>query len=113
MCSRITFPGLVEPGQFRRILAELDKQALLYRAGGDADRIEMLHPLEHRFDLIQFDFYLFAADCSLNIFEGGRQIAGFVDGIDDGQRDCRIHVAEGGEPHLPQQVVLQVFGGFP
>ena len=59
----------------------------LYRTGGDADRIEMLHPLEHGFDLIQFDFYLLAADCSLNILEGGGQIPGFVDGIDDGEGD--------------------------
>ena len=105
--------GFVEPGQVRRILAELDQQTLLHRTGGDADRIEMLHPLEHGFDLIQFDFYLLAADCSLNILEGGSQIPGFVDGIDDGKGDGRIHITERGEPHLPQQVVLQVLGGLP
>ena len=72
----------------------------------------MLHPLEYRFDLIQFNFYLFAADCSLNVLERSGQIAGFIDGIDDGKRDGGVHIAEGGETHLPQQVVLQVLGGF-
>ncbi|MNH14468.1 hypothetical protein D3C79_740600 [compost metagenome] len=106
-------PRLIEPGQIGRILSELDQQTFLYRAGGNTDRIEMLHPLEHGFDFIQFDFYLIAADCSLNILERNGQIAGFVDGVDDGEGNGGVQIAEGGQSHLPQQIVLQALGGFP
>ncbi|MNX29919.1 hypothetical protein D3C86_600710 [compost metagenome] len=106
-------PCLIEPGQIRRVLAKLDQQTLLHRARGYANRIEMLHPLEHGFHFIQFNFYLFTADCSLNIFERDGQVAGLIDGIDDGEGDGGIQIAERRQAHLPQQIVLQVLGGFP
>ncbi|MNG75991.1 hypothetical protein D3C79_345070 [compost metagenome] len=106
-------PCLIEPRQIRRILAKLDQQTLLYRASGDANRIEMLHPLEHGFHFIQFNFYLFTADCSLNIFERNGQVARLIDGIDDGEGNRGIQITERRQSHLPQQIILQIFGGFP
>ena len=43
------FGQFIEPGQIRRVLAKLDQQTLLHRARGYANRIEMLHSLEHGF----------------------------------------------------------------
>lgn len=96
----------------RVILIQLDQQTLLHRTGSNTDRIEVLNPLEYRLDLIEFHLYVITGDGSLDILQRNGQITGFVDGIDYGERDGGIHIAERCEPHLPQQIILQVFGGL-
>ena len=93
--------GLVQPGGVGGKMLQLNAQAFLYAAGGDADRVEMLNALQYRFHLVRFDFLFATGDGEQNILQILGQIAGVIDGVDNGQGDGLIGLTERSQMHLP------------
>ena len=89
---------------------QLQQQAFRRIAGADALGIEVLHPLEHRLGLGR-RHREFVAQSLTNVHQRQRQIAGLVDGVDDGGGDRHVAVVERRQPHLPVQIIAQGFAG--
>ena len=101
---------LLEPWRLFTELRKLDQQTVAQIFCGHAYRIETLDALQNGFDFLKLN--LVVAHAFQYIVEGDGQIAGVVNGIDNGRGNRAVGIGEGGEFHLPHQVILQRLGGF-
>ncbi len=91
-------------------LGELDQQAVAQIPCRHAHRIETLDAFQHRLDLIQPNVAV--AHAVEDILQRDGQVAGLIHGVDNRGRNSAIGIGEGGQLHLPHQVVLQRLGSF-
>ena len=88
-------------------LAKLHRQAFIQPARRHTRRIEVLNLPEHGLDLFQGHLLVPRVEALPDVFEGEREIAVVVDGIDERGRDGPVGVAESEHGHLPVKTILE------
>ena len=104
MASATRRPGV--SGRVRRQRLQLQLQAFLQRARADAGRIEALHELQRREEVLGAHVVL-GRDQRRQLLEARLEVAVVVEAVDDHVGECAVTLAHSRHHQLPAQVLLQ------